>query len=132
VDSPAHRNLERIRDAFRAFAERDGITLGRLLGDDAVWRVPGRSGMAGEYRGRHEIFAFLRRTAELTDGTYRADLKGVWGGDGVVAALYRATGSRRGRELDIDQVLVFRFDGDELREVLAVPSDPDAFDAFWA
>jgi hypothetical protein len=29
-------------------------------------------------------------------------------------------------------VLVFRFDGDELREVLAVPSDPDAFDAFWA
>lgn len=132
MDRPAHRNIERIRDVFRAFAERDGITVGRLLGDDAVWRVPGASAMAGEYRGRHEIFAFLRRTGELTDGTYRADLKGVWGGDGVVAALYRATGSRRGRELDIDQVLVFRFDGDELREVLAVPSDPDAFDAFWA
>ena len=88
--------------------------------------------MAGEYRGRHEIFAFLRRTGELTDGTYRSDLKGVWGGDGVVAALYRATGSRKGRSLDIDQVLVFRFDGEELREVLAVPADPAAFDAFWA
>jgi uncharacterized protein len=132
VDGPAHANVERIRDVFRAFAERDGITVGRLLGDDAVWRVPGRSSMAGEYRGRHEIFAFLRRTGELTNGTYRADLKGVWGGDGIVAALYRATGSRGGRELDIDQVLVFRFDGDELREVLAVPSDPEAFDAFWS
>jgi ketosteroid isomerase-like protein len=131
VDRPAHGNVERIRDVFRAFAEKDGITVGRLLGDDAVWRVPGRSTMAGEYRGRHEIFAFLRRTGELTEGTYRAELKGVWGGDGVVAALYRATGVREGRALDIDQVLVFRFDGEELREVLAVPSDPDAFDGFW-
>lgn len=110
---------------------KDGITVGRLLGDEAVWRVPGASVMAGEYRGRHAIFAFLRSTGELTDGTYRSELKGVWGGDGVVAALYRATGRREGRELDIDQVLVFRFDGEELREVLAVPSDPAAFDAFW-
>ena len=106
--------------------------LGRLIGDDVVWRVPGESVMAGEYRGREEIFGFLRRTAELTGGTYRTDIKAVWGGDDVVAALYRATGERDGRRIDIDQVLVFRFDGDALREVLAVPADPDAFDAFWA
>jgi ketosteroid isomerase-like protein len=132
VDGPAHRNAERIREAFRAFAQRDAIVLGRLIGDDVVWRVPGESVMAGEYRGREEIFGFLRRTAELTGGTYRTDIKAVWGGDDVVAALYRATGERDGRRIDIDQVLVFRFDGDALREVLAVPADPDAFDAFWA
>jgi hypothetical protein len=45
-------------------------------------------------------------------------------------ALYRAVGSRGGRELDIPQALVFRFDGDELQEVLAMPGDPAAFDAF--
>jgi hypothetical protein len=37
----------------------------------------------------------------------------------------------RGAELDILQALLFRFDGDELQEVLAVPGDPAAFDAFW-
>jgi uncharacterized protein len=125
-------NVDRVRDAFRAFAERDSITVGRLIGNEVVWRVPGQSAMAGEYHGRAEIFDFLRRTAELTGGTYRTEVVDVWGGDELVVALYRATGSREGRELDITQALVFRFDDDALREVLAVPCDPAAFDAFWA
>jgi ketosteroid isomerase-like protein len=124
-------NVARVRAAFKAFAERDAITVGRLIGDGVVWRVPGRSGMAGEYRGRAEIFEFLRRTAELTAGTYRTEIVDVWGGDELVVALYRAVGSRDGRELDIPQALVFRFERDALREVLAVPCDPVAFDAFW-
>ena len=28
--------------------------------------------------------------------------------------------------------LVFRFEGEELQEVLAIPGDPDAFDTFWS
>jgi ketosteroid isomerase-like protein len=61
-------NVARVRDAFRAFGERDSITVGRLIGNGVVWRVPGRSAMAGEYRGRAEIFEFLRRAAEPTGG----------------------------------------------------------------
>jgi uncharacterized protein len=124
-------NVARVRDAFRAFAERDSITIGRLIGNGVVWRVPGRSAMAGEYHGRAEIFEFLRRTAELTGGTYRTEVVDVWGGEELVVALYRAVGSRDGRELDIPQALVFRFERDVLLEVLAVPCDPAAFDAFW-
>src|SRR5262245_10735491 len=124
-------NVARVRDAFRAFAERDSITVGRLIGNGVVWRVPGRSVMAGEYHGRAEIFGFLRRTAELTDGIYRTEVVDVLGGEELVVALYRAVGSRDGRELDIPQALVFRFEGDVLLEVLAVPCDPAAFDAFW-
>jgi ketosteroid isomerase-like protein len=125
-------NVERTRQAFDAFLRRDGIVIGRLLDDDTVWRVPGGSLMAGEYRGRQEIFAFLRQTGRLTGGTYRADLHWVVGGDAVVAALYRATGQREGRELDIDQLLVFRYRDGVWAEVLAVPLDLAAFDAFWS
>lgn len=124
-------NVARIRDLFRAWLERDALAVARVVGEGVVWRVPGASAMAGEYRGRGEIFPFLRRTADLTRGTYRADLVDVWGGDQVVVGLYRATGERDGRRLDIPQALVFRFEGEELREVLAVPGDPEAFDAFW-
>jgi uncharacterized protein len=125
-------NVERTRQAFDAFLRRDGIVIGRLIDDDTVWRVPGSSLMAGEYRGRQEIFAFLQQTGRLTRGTYRAELRWLAGGDEVVAALYRARGRREDRELDIDQLLVFRYRDGVWAEVLAVPVDLAAFEAFWS
>lgn len=127
-----HPNVRRTRAAFEAFRRRDGIVVGRMIDDDTVWRVPGRSVMAGEYRGRAEIFEFLRQSSRLTAGTYRADLEYVVGDDGQVVAVYRATGRREGRELDLDQLLLFRYRGEVWDEVLAVPSDLYAFDAFWS
>ena len=52
--------------------------------------------------------------------------------DARAAALYRARGTRRGQVLELDQLLLFRIEGGLVREVLALPSDPAAFDAFWA
>ena len=52
--------------------------------------------------------------------------------DGRAAALYRARGSRHGRRLELDQVLLFTIEDGLVREVLALPSDPEAFEAFWA
>ena len=125
-------NVWRTREAFDAFLRRDGIVIGRLIDDDTLWRVPGNSLMAGDYHGRAAIFEFLRSTGRLTDGTYRADLLWVVGGEQVVAALYRATGRREGRDLDIEQLLIFRYRDGVWAEVLAVPLDPAAFDAFWS
>jgi hypothetical protein len=52
--------------------------------------------------------------------------------DGRAAALYRASGTRGGRTLDLDQVLLFRLEDGVVHEVLALPSDPAAFEEFWA
>lgn len=125
-------NVERTREVFDAFLRKDGIVVGRMIDDDTVWRVPGRSVMAGEYRGRAEIFEFLRKTARLTGGTYRAELRHVAGDDEYVIAVYRATGRRDGRELDLDQLLLFRYRDEVWDEVLAVPTDLYAFDVFWS
>jgi ketosteroid isomerase-like protein len=88
--------------------------------------------MAGEYRGREEIFRFLARLPKETDGTYRSELEDVLTSDERAAVLYRASGTRRGRTLEIDQVLLFRIQDGLVREVLALPSDPEAFEEFWA
>ena len=34
--------------------------------------------------------------------------------------------------LELDQVLLFRIENGLVRHVLALPSDPEAFEAFWA
>lgn len=88
--------------------------------------------MAGTFRGRDQIFRFLGRLPRETDGTYASRLIDVLASDERAAALYRASGRRRGRELDLDQVLLFRIEDGLVQEVLALPGDPAAFEGFWA
>jgi ketosteroid isomerase-like protein len=121
-----------VRRIFDAFSRKEGFALRGLFAEDAVWTVPGRSVMAGTYRGREEIFRFLARLPGETDGTYGSELRDVLSSDERAAALYRAHGRRRGNELELDQVLLFRIEAGLVQEVLALPSDPVAFEAFWA
>ena len=121
-----------VRTIFDAFARKQGFALRRVFADDAVWTVPGSGTMAGTFRGRDEIFRFLGRLPKETGGTYSSRLIDVLASDDRAAALYRASGSRRGRTLELDQVLLFRIDDGRVREVLALPGDPIAFTEFWS
>ncbi|MGL6278023.1 MAG: nuclear transport factor 2 family protein [Gaiella sp.] len=128
----AAENEALVRAVFDAFARKQGMALRGVFAEDAVWVVPGTSGVAGTYRGRDEIFRFLGRLPRETDGTYASELVDVLASDGRAAALYRATGERRGRALDLLQLLLFTVEAGQVTEVLALPSDPVAFDVFWA
>ena len=88
--------------------------------------------MAGAFRGRDEIFRFLGRLPKETDGTYGSELVDVLASAERAAALYRARGTRRGRTLELDQVLLFSIADGLVTRVLALPSDPQAFEEFWA
>lgn len=121
-----------MRRVFDAFASKQGFALRNVFADDAVWIVPGESMMAGTYRGREAIFRFLGRLPKETGGTYGSRLIDVLASDQRAAALYRATGARNGHALDLDQVLLFRIEHGLVQEVVALPSDPATFDAFWS
>jgi hypothetical protein len=129
---PAADNAALVRRIFEAFARKQGFALRGVFADDATWVVPGSSAMAGTYRGREQIFRFLGRLPKETDGTYRSELVDVLASDRRAAAVYRATGRRNGHRLDLEQTLLFRIEDGLVRSVVALPSDPEAFDAFWA
>lgn len=125
-------NARVVRSIFDAFARKEGMALRDVFHRDAVWVVPGETVVAGTYRGREAIFRFLARLPAETDGTYGSALVDVLASDDRAAALYRATGERHGRRLDLLQVLLFRLEDGVVVEVLALPSDPSAFESFWA
>jgi uncharacterized protein len=129
---PAAENAAIVGRIFDAFARKEGLALRGLFAEDALWSVPGRGVMAGMYEGREAIFRFLAKLPQETDGTYTSELIDVLASDDRAAALYRARGARHGRTLELDQVLLFRIEDGLVRLVLALPSDPDAFEAFWA
>jgi uncharacterized protein len=125
-------NEQIVRRIFDAFARKDGFALRGLFADDAVWRVPGDSVMAGTFEGRDAIFAFLGRLPKETGGTYTSRLIDVLASDERAAALYRASGERGGARLDLDQLLLFTFGDGLVQTVLALPTDLAAFETFWA
>jgi uncharacterized protein len=128
----AAENEALVRQIFDAFARKQGFALRGIFAPDGVWTVPGRGVMAGVHRGRDEIFRFLARLPKETDGTYGSSLRDVLASDDRAAALYTARGTRRGVTLELEQVLLFRIEDGLVREVIALPSDPEAFEAFWA
>ena len=121
-----------VRRIFEAFAQKRGFGLRDVFARDATWVVPGDGTMAGTFTGREEIFAFLGRLPKETDGTYSSSLIDVLASGDRAAALYRASGERNGARLDLDQVLLFRIKEGLVRHVLALPTDPAAFEQFWA
>jgi len=121
-----------VRRIFDAFAQKRGLALRDVFARDATWVVPGEGTMAGTFSGRDEIFSFLGRLPKETDGTYSSSLIDVLASDERAAALYRATGERGGKRLDLDQVLLFRIEEGLVQHVLALPTDPAAFERFWA
>jgi uncharacterized protein len=130
VSEAEHPNAALVRRVFAAFG-KDAMAVSAAFARDVVWRVPGHTVMSGEYRGRREVVEFLRRTGLETAGTYRSRLHTVFADDDWAVAIYRATGTRNGIELDVDQALVIRIDDGLWQEVTAVPLD-SAFEQFWS
>jgi uncharacterized protein len=120
------------RRIFDAFERRDGFALRGCFAEGAVWRVGGRNRLAGEHVGRRAIVRFLGSLPRLSNGTYRSELIDVLESPDRAVVLYRARGVRNGVELDIDQLLLLTIRDGLVVAIDAYPSDPIAFDAFWA
>jgi uncharacterized protein len=129
LNTDAVANVERV---FAAFRGGDARALFEVIAEDAVWRVNGTVPVAQEYRGRERIFELFRETRRLTGGTYLSELRWTLADDDHAVAVYRARGRRLGLELDIDQVLLIEHRDGIWRDVTAIPSDPPAFERFWA
>ena len=129
MNADAVNGVERV---FAAFRGGDARALFDVIAEDAVWIVTGTVPVAREYRGRASIFELFRETRRLTDGTYLSELRWTLADDTHAVAVYRARGERLGRRLDIDQVLLIDHVDGVWHRIVAVPSDPPAFEAFWS
>jgi uncharacterized protein len=105
------QELDNLRRFYDAFGHADWDTAGKCFTADAVWRLPGRSQISGEYHGWTSILNdFFAKLGPLTNGTFRSRLVEVLSGDRTLVAYQHATGQRDGRHLDVTacQVITFR------------------------
>jgi len=128
----AHPNEELTRRGFDAFAKGDVDTLRELFDQDAVGHVPGRSPLAGDYRGVDAILGFFARLAELSGGTFRTDVHDVVANDEHAVGIYVTRGEREGRTLENRNVLVSHIRNGKLTEAWLMSDDQYAADEFFS
>ncbi len=121
-----------IRRAYRDFALGDLDLVRVVMGDDVVWHEPGRSPLAGDYKGPEEVLGFLRSLQELSDGTFGVEVLDVVSEPERAVVFHRDTATRRGRRLDTVSVLAFEIHHQKITEVTVYHDDCYTFDEFWA
>jgi SnoaL-like domain len=98
-----------------------------------VCHTPGASAIAGHFVGPDGMRRHGQMMRDLTDGTFRARLRGAIVLDDVHAlAPVEISARRKGRELRMPAFGIWRFEGERVMEHWENPLDMFAFDAFWA
>ncbi len=127
-----HPNEKLIRHAYELFATGDIDLLRVVLADDAVWHQPGRSPVAGDYKGPQAILGFLRTLQERSGGTFKVDIVDVLAESERAVVLQQETASRDGKELDVIAAIDFEIHHGKATEVTVYHADMYRFDEFWS
>ena len=106
--TPRNQNSDLVRRGYAAFDAGDIDTLTQTIDESCTWHSPGKSSIAGDYKGHEAIFGHFGRLGSETLGTFKSNLVHVTESeDGSVVAVHRDTGERNGKRLDVLCCIVF-------------------------
>jgi ketosteroid isomerase-like protein len=125
-------NAEVVRSGYDAFAKGDLDTLRALTTADVVWKVPGKSPIAGDKKGIDATLAYFGQLFELTDGTIKAEPLDVAVGDDHVIVTQLNTAERNGKSLEVQAVLVFSFRDGKISECSEFENEQHKLDEFFS
>jgi uncharacterized protein len=134
--SAEHPHAQLIRDFHdrqnRFYAGGDQGPVSAMLTDDVTWHVPGRSAIAGDYRGRDEVLRYFATRRALAGATFRIHVRGVVTDDDRAAILATGEVGLGGKTLTWGTVVVFRMAEGRIAECWVLPYDQRAFDDVWS
>jgi ketosteroid isomerase-like protein len=116
---------------FDAFAAGDPEVVKNLFAPDAHYHHARLGILNGDYKGRQAIEEFFGQIGNETNGTFRAEPVVIAASGDRVFVLYRATGTRAGKTIDGNDVLVLTLRDGLVTEALICPGDYPTLAAFW-
>jgi hypothetical protein len=125
-----HPNEELVRGVYSAFAEGDMDALRHAFADDIIFRIPGTSPVAGEYRGRDAVFGYLGKVMERSGETFSFEVHDVIANDEHAVGLMIYRGTRNLIQTTFRSVHVWHAQDGQATELWEYPEQP-AFDEFW-
>ena len=117
-----------VQQALVALALGDLDSATKLVANDVVWFVPGRSTIAGEAVGLEQVRSRLQR---LIEAGVAVELLNVMSAADQVVTVQRNHGQNEGRTLDITVLNLATIRDGRLARLDTFPSDLEALDRFW-
>lgn len=127
-----HVNVLTYGKAIEAFNRDDLDAVRAYVTDDVVYRIPGRSRVAGEFRGIERFAGILRRLRDETDGSIALAPTSVVADDDNLIARAHVTAERGGKHLDTENCYAFRFVEGKVADGQVFLSDPAQVEDFFA
>ena len=130
--SDLHPNVLTYLAAIDAFNRNDLTAVAQYVHPDFVYRIPGHSSVAGEFRGVRGFVEALTRLRDESEGTIELAPVVVLADDENLIARARVTARRGDKRLDTENCYAFRFVDGKVADGQVFLSDPDHVDDFWA
>jgi ketosteroid isomerase-like protein len=134
--SEVHLNARLIRDFHdaqnRFYAGGGQEWVRAMLAEDVVWHVPGRSAIAGVYRGRDEVLRYFVARRELAHATFRIVVHRVLADDERTVIFAGGQVQRDGEPRAWEIVGVFCIADGRIAECWVLPYDQYSFDEIWS
>ncbi|HEY7401260.1 MAG TPA: nuclear transport factor 2 family protein [Actinomycetota bacterium] len=124
-----HPNEQLLRDADEAQTRGDVEAFASFYADDVVVHIPGKSSLAGDYKGKDQFMELFRRFTERTP-EYTFESHDYLANDEHGIILQRSHYRRGDETLDANDVFVCHFRDGKISEFWFSSDDPYATDAF--
>jgi ketosteroid isomerase-like protein len=111
--------------------ENIGADLRSLLAEDVVWHVPGRSAIAGEYRGLEQVLTYFTARREIADSTFRITSRGVLADADRVVHFADGEAVVGGELRRWRTAGIFNINNGLMAECWLLPFDQYQFDQIW-
>jgi ketosteroid isomerase-like protein len=131
---PNARLIEAFYQAQRRFyaGDDDTSTLRGLLTDDIAWHVPGRSAIAGDYRGHDQVLGYFAARRKLTRASFRVEPHGLLADKHWVVQFATGRLERDGTVSRWETLGVYRIAHGKIAECWLLPFDQYQFDQIWS
>ncbi|MCW2575954.1 MAG: uncharacterized protein JWR28_833 [Modestobacter sp.] len=124
-----HPHVTLLRGAYEAFGKGDLAALDDVFAEDIRWHEPGRNQLSGTYEGRTAVYEMFGRLMEITEGSFRIEVRAVLADDDHGTAVVNITARRGENSFSVTNVHVSRFAGDRVAEFWETSGDQYATDA---
>lgn len=128
----AQDNAQLIRKGYEAFAKGDIPAVLAIFADDIAWHVPGRSALAGDYRGGQDVLGFFGQLQERSEGSFRLEMHDVLASEDHVVALVNEIAHRGDKSMNARSTHIWHVRDAKAAEFWAMTTDTYAVDEFWS